>query len=396
MRILITSLGARSHLKPTFPMAADARREGHQVLFATGSDGLDLVKSAGFTATSAGLRYSDALRRYLKQYPQNMSADISPAEQFLRLLVDGLIGIAAEPMIRDLIPLIAEWKPDVMISTIAEVGGQVAAARVRVPHVTHSFGPPKSRDDIEPLLVAREELYARWEVAPSDDELYAQEPYLDIWPARMASGIENWLYPNAWPMRPDETMPHSPRPPKPAVLEGLPYQKTVYVTLGTTWNATMSSVLPILIEAVRDKGVNVVATTGPDVDPALAGPQPDHVRVERFIPQHLLLPYCDAVVCHAGAATVLGALGHGLPLVCAPVASDQHEIAAGAQDCGAALACDGRSPSVEEIADAFERVIADSGFREAASLIARDIAAMPPPAEAVASLATYVKATQEG
>lgn len=394
MRILVTSLSAHSHLKPTFPLAAQARREGHEVLFATASDGLDLIRSAGFTAAPAGLTYSAFLERYVRQYPRNVSADMPPAEQFLRLIVDGLVGIAAEPTIRDLTPLIAEWEPDVVISPIADVGGQVAAAVRRVPHMVHAFGPPKSRNDIQAFVVAREELYARWGVAPSSDQLYAQEPYLDIWPASMTSGIENPLFPNPWPLRPDDAVPHSQQLSKHAVFEGLPYQKTVYITLGTTWSAAASGLLPVLIEAVRDKGVNVVATTGPGVDPATAGPQPDHVRVERFIPQHLVLPYCDAVVCHGGAGTVLGALGHGLPLVCAPVASDQHEIAAGAQFCGAALVCDGRSPSVEEIADASDRVIGAPEFREAAGLIARDIAAMPPPAEVVADVERYVKATQ--
>jgi len=34
---------------------------------------------------------------------------------------------------------------------------------------------------------------------------------------------------------------------------------------------------------VRDLPVDVIATVGPQLDPAELGPQPDNIRIERFI-----------------------------------------------------------------------------------------------------------------
>ena len=41
-------------------------------------------------------------------------------------------------------------------------------------------------------------------------------------------------------------------------------------------------------------------TVGRSMDPLQFGPQPDHVRIEQYIPQSLLLPHCDALVFHGG------------------------------------------------------------------------------------------------
>src|SRR5205823_2473797 len=53
------------------------------------------------------------------------------------------------------------------------------------------------------------------------------------------------------------------------------------------------------------------------------GPQPAHVRVERYVPQSLLFPACDLVVTHGGYNTIMAALTHGLPLVLVPISADQ-------------------------------------------------------------------------
>ncbi|MEO8572101.1 MAG: nucleotide disphospho-sugar-binding domain-containing protein [Chloroflexota bacterium] len=56
-------------------------------------------------------------------------------------------------------------------------------------------------------------------------------------------------------------------------------------------------------------------TVGTKGDPALLGPQPDNVHVERYIPQSQLLPHCDLLVAHAGSGALLGALNAGVPIL---------------------------------------------------------------------------------
>ena len=63
----------------------------------------------------------------------------------------------------------------------------------------------------------------------------------------------------------------------------------------------------------KDLGVDVVATVGQGIDPTDLGPQPSHVRVERFLPQGDVLPGVDLVVSHGGSGSLMAALSHGLP-----------------------------------------------------------------------------------
>ena len=72
------------------------------------------------------------------------------------------------------------------------------------------------------------------------------------------------------------------------------------------------------LAAVHELDVNVLGTTGPGLDPAVLGPQPRHVALARFVPQALVLRHVDAVVCHAGSGTMLGALAEGRPIVALP------------------------------------------------------------------------------
>ena len=77
------------------------------------------------------------------------------------------------------------------------------------------------------------------------------------------------------------------------------------------------------LEALSDEAVDVIATVGRSVDPTRFEPLPDNTNVEQYIPNSLLLPRVEAVVCHGGFNTVMGALTFGRPLVLAPITADQ-------------------------------------------------------------------------
>ena len=107
----------------------------------------------------------------------------------------------------------------------------------------------------------------------------------------------------------------------------------VYVTLGTV--ASNPAVLRDALAGVASLDVQVLVTVGPMGDRDALGPQPAHVRVERFVPQTQVLPYAAVVVSHGGSGTFLGALSHGLPQICLPQAADQFRNAAGVLQSGA-------------------------------------------------------------
>ena len=112
---------------------------------------------------------------------------------------------------------------------------------------------------------------------------------------------------------------------------------TVYLTLGTIMNQR-PAVFRAVIDGCARWPVNVIVTTGPGFDPSGLGALPPAVRTAPFLPQAAVLPHCRAVVSHAGAGTMLGALCHGLPQLCLPQGTDQPSNTAALLPTGAALA----------------------------------------------------------
>ena len=160
----------------------------------------------------------------------------------------------------------------------------------------------------------------------------------------------------------------------------------VYVTLGTIFNTESGDLFARVLAGVRELPVEVVVTVGRSMDPAEVGPQPANVHVERYLPQASVLPHCAAVVAHAGSGIVLGALEHGLPLVCLPMGADQPLNAARCTALGIGPALDPVTATPEAVRAATAAVLEDPLFRAAAARLQVEIAALPPPAAAVARL----------
>jgi MGT family glycosyltransferase len=169
-----------------------------------------------------------------------------------------------------------------------------------------------------------------------------------------------------------------------AWLDDLPQQPTVYVTLGTIWNTDLD-VFRLVIEALRDR-VNLIITVGRQNDPALLGAQPASVIIRSYIPQHEILPWCDAVVAHGGSGTVLGALAHGVPLLMVPQGADQWTNAVQIVAAGAGLQLLRDELSVAAVGDCVTRLLSETSYRQAAANISDEIRAMPSATYAISGL----------
>ena len=118
------------------------------------------------------------------------------------------------------------------------------------------------------------------------------------------------------------------------------------------------------------------------------GDQPSHVRVERYVPQSLVLPHCDVVVSHAGSGTVLGALALGLPQLCLPQGADQFLNAAAMASSGAGISLRPDEATEPAVRAAIARLVDDRSFRETARRLGATIEAMPSPDEVAELLET--------
>jgi MGT family glycosyltransferase len=152
---------------------------------------------------------------------------------------------------------------------------------------------------------------------------------------------------------------------------------TVYCTLGTVF--AVSELLVRILDGLRRLPVDIVVTVGQDVDPASLGPQPEHVRIERFIPQDGVLPHCDLVVSHGGSGSVMGALAHGLPSVLLPLGADQPYNTRRCVALGVGLELEPVTVTAETIRETVGDMLADDRYRRAAGRMRDEINAMPGP-----------------
>ena len=370
MRVLFTTTSGRGHFQPMIPLARAFAGAGHEVRWAGAEQACVQLRKSGFDAEPAGLFEIEPSP--LRNPPAEIAA-LPPAERPQHLFAIVFGPLRAERMLADLMPIVASWEPHLLISEQAELAGPIAAARHGIPNATHAFGRllPAARVDR-----ARESMAELWRAHGLEPRPYGgtyDHLYVDIYPPSLQA--EDTAHLGAVQLV---------RPADPIESDGTA-APLVYVTLGTVFNDDIT-LFQVAVEAARDLGMRVVVTLGPGNDPALLGPQPSHVEVERFVPQAELLPACAAVASHAGSGTFLAALAAGVPQVLLPQAADQFLNAQAGEEGGVAIAVVRAEVSVARVREALERVIGDHSFRRAAERVRAEITAMPAPEAVVAQL----------
>jgi UDP:flavonoid glycosyltransferase YjiC (YdhE family) len=386
-RFLFTSIGTTGRLHPLLPYADAARAAGHEVAFATPPVATPAVKALGFAAFSVG---KDSSARESVQLAGFSLDGLSVEEQMLLMGRYWTLGDHLIERVRDLVELGSWWRPDVIIREEIEYAGCLAAELLDVPDASIKAS---ANVDLREIPARREVLLERFGVLrlrlglPPDPELAMPFRYLEVWPFPRSFRIGP--YP-ASTCRPSRPVPFDQAGPEglPAWVDDLPPRDAmarVYVTLGTTGDlAQHVDVFATILPGLRDERYSLIVTVGRDIDPTRFGPQPANVHVEQYIPQTLLFPYCDLVVCHGGSGTVLSALDHGLPQVMIPLTADQPFNARHGTDAGYALTVTPNELTPESIRVAVGTVCHDPGYRAHAERIQDEIHSMPGPDQVVA------------
>ena len=89
------------------------------------------------------------------------------------------------------------------------------------------------------------------------------------------------------------------------------------------------------------------------------------------MPQSEVFPHTAVMVCHGGSGTVLGGLAACIPQVVVPIGADQPLNAQSITAVGAGIALN--KPDAPTLRAAIERILGDSGFRDAARLVSREM-----------------------
>ncbi len=121
------------------PLAQALVSAGHEVRWACSPDLCPLIEQAGIATVPAGLpavaRKAARDRRFaeLTELTPDQRTDVLAPWTFGELLPAAMLG--------DLLPVVREWRPALMINEPGERAGPIAATAVGAVHVTHSYGP---------------------------------------------------------------------------------------------------------------------------------------------------------------------------------------------------------------------------------------------------------------
>jgi UDP:flavonoid glycosyltransferase YjiC (YdhE family) len=366
VRILFSFIGGVGHFYPLIPVARAAEAAGHTVAVAGSGNLRAAIAEAGFAA----LPTSES-RPSRAQPPPVVPLVVDP-DQEDRDLRENFARLGARRHASALLGLGRTWHPDVIVRDEVDFGAGIAAELLNVPCATvlvlAAGGFLRKEVIAEPL----NELRAEYDLQPDPElSMLLRDLVLSPFPPSFRKGP---LPAHAVSFRLGEIIRSKPTSRRP----------TVYFTLGTVF--TPLELYARVLAGLREAPVRVIATLGEHIDPSAVGPQPSDVRIERFIPQALLLPRCDLVISHGGSGSLMGALAHGLPSVLMPLGADQPYNAQRCVDLGLAIVLDPVTLAPEDVRGAVTSVLGDRSYRSAAQRLQSEINDLPGPEQTVPML----------
>ena len=371
MRLLLTSVPGLGHLHPVLPLALAAARAGHDVRVATGAERVEWVRRCGLTAQPAGL----PLARMREQAAaQGLAGPELPRQLFT--------SIAVPPMVDDLLPLVDDWQPDLLLHEEGEYAAPLVAAIRGLPCVTHSWSAPARTAEGRALLDGPlREVWRQYGLTGPPKQVGGL--YLDACPPLLQLADLTHVDARVEPVHP--TGFDGPPQPAPEWLTALE-RPAVYVTLGTEPAFSRPDLLQQLVDAAAAVVPSVVVTTGPHPSHTVVAPHCG-VHVAQYLPQSLLIPAVDAVVAHGGAGTTVGALLHGRPQLVVPgPAPSQQGSAARVVAAGVGLRRDWTDATPAHLRAAIEQLLERTDLRRAAEDVRDLLTGLPRPDEVVGLL----------
>ena len=376
MRVIFTFSGGQGHLDPLVPIARAAAAAGHTVAFAGRPWMVPTVEARGFACFPAGT--NDGLEPVTRPLvPIDMEREAHD-------LVIGFGQRVARSRAPELLSTFVSWRPDVVVWEETDPAAAIIAERLGLPHAAVqvlAFGMMAA-----PFATGYDPVREEYGLEPDPaGAMMSRYLVLSPFPGTLRDP-RNPAPPTTHGIRIVDVDPISRevRPPDWATaIAGAP---SIYFTLGTVFNHESGDLFARVLAGLRELPVNLLVTVGREIDPASLGPQPAHVRIERFVAQAEILPFVDLVVSHGGSGSVLGALAHGRPMIVLPIGADQPLNAERISALGVGRSLDAIEATPDDVRDAASSVLADAACRESAGRLADEIAALAAPDVAVGLL----------
>lgn len=390
MRTLFATQPGHGHLNPMVPYASALRDAGHDVRFATAPSFCEAVQRLGFDAAPVGIDFT--WERVTDAFPDMIAAAAQgPShvnERALRIVWEDW----TPAMLDDMLALIHDWRPQLIVREAAETGAMLAGQAADVPVACASWGAPMLDSAWErhmPLDITWDG-YARGAqrlgVDPDARAAMRAELLLSTLPSSwMQAGDAQLDEVRLFRAPPQDRAAGSKLSPE---LAQLTMQRFIYATLGTVHNSR-HGLRKAMLAALADLPVDVLFTTGPGIDLDRVRVPGENITLESFVPQSLIVPHAALLVSHAGLGTIIGALYAGVPMVLISLATDHPINAERAVTLGLARALDSSECQPELLRETILAALADETMRHRAIEVREECLALPEIATAVGVLEDY-------
>ena len=326
MRCLVAAFGDPGHVFPAVSLARALKSRGHEVILETWPQWQGAVEGAGLRFVSAD---------QYQVFPPPASG--SPGA--------GQAAVA-------LMPLLEDFKPDVVINDILTVAPALAAEAygcswaTLIPHIYpvqdhgmpfFSVGALPPRTGIGRGFWGLTERALKFGLERGRDDLNAQRSLAGLPPTdrfhggtspdlAMVATYPQLEYPRDWPASVHVTGPMPFETPFEAI-ELPPGSDPLILVAPSTSQDPDNHLVRSALAALAGQPVRVVATTN-RVVPSRPIEVPGNAVLVDWLSYSQLMPESSLVICHGGHGTVARALAAGVPVLTCPAAGDMNETAA--------------------------------------------------------------------
>ncbi|WP_326680989.1 glycosyltransferase [Streptomyces sp. NBC_01237] len=377
-RILLTVQPVESHVRAISEVARLLENQGHAVRIAAPQEfGQRLMRTYGFSHVPAGIDWAadpivgDLLSSVLVNSGNKKFVDT--------LLTEYLAGPSALRMARDVIGIIDEWRPNLILRDCTELGGYLAAIKCNIPQVSLDNGFIRlMTTNRESLLPALGKFRAELGIADSEPSRASGTVLTPAPPELLLHDLPDisvQAYRHENSRRLGERLP--------AWMAKIPTDRPlIYVSLGSiiTCASGLSEVAVEwyrrIIAALSRIHCNAVVSVGRKNVGRFDAPP--HITVTAFAPQPLLLQAGVALfITHGGFGSLKESLNANVPMAIAPICSDQPDNARRCEELNMSLTLE-PTDTPDEIETTVRKMLSDQSFRENTIAWQRKALALPP------------------
>jgi UDP:flavonoid glycosyltransferase YjiC (YdhE family) len=372
------------------PYASALRDAGHEVRFATAPSFCAAVEKMGFVVSPTGHDFT--WEHAVDFFPEMATAAAEGPLQVNELSQRIVWEHWTPQMTDDLLGLIADWRPDLLVREAAEYGGSLTGRAAGVPVACALWGAP-SHDSAWDRHLAVNHTFSgyraqceRLGVSSDARSALAGERMLStLPPSWMAAGDGGLGRIEHFRSEPQDRAEGERL--EPALTDGRS-GGLIYATLGTVHNK-QHRLRKAMLAALAGVPASVLFTTGPGIDLDRVGDPGENITLESFVPHSLIIPRADLVVSHAGLGTIIGALYAGVPMVLISIAVDHPINAERAAALGVARVLDAADCQPEQLHETIIEALTDEDLRNRASEIRKECLSLPEITQAAAVLEAY-------